>query len=197
MFLHTLREYTRTAHAAIESEMDILQRLRTREEYRTTLCRYLGFFEPMECGLSQATFGENEESEATPRSRRLKRDLAALGMTTDEITRLTRCQSLPPLRSPGAVWGCRYVIEGSALGGQIIYRLVRERFGIAAESGASFFAGDRAETGRRWRDFGIAAEAFAADAPTGERDAALESALATFHALGDWFRGADWESAVD
>ena len=196
MFLHMLREYTRTAHAAIESDVDVLNRLQTRESYAATLGQYLGFFEPIERRLRQMPSVGESESDSTPRTQRLKRDLAALGMTMDQVARLPRCQGLPPLDSPGQRMGCRYVIEGSALGGQIIYRLIRERFGMNAESGASFFVGDEPNTGRCWRDFGIELEAFAASASLDERTAALESALATFDALGAWFREGERENLV-
>jgi heme oxygenase len=57
------------------------------------------------------------------------------------------------LHSPEAAWGALYVVEGSALGGQLIARQLSERLGITAERGGAFFAGWGERTGSRWREF--------------------------------------------
>ncbi len=46
----------------------------------------------------------------------------------------------------------RYVLEGSALGGRVILRQLKP-LGLSEAAGASYFAGDGPETGRRWTTF--------------------------------------------
>lgn len=88
----------------------------------------------------------------------------------------------PRLSSPAAAMGSLYVLEGSALGGQLIARRLRERHGRGAGEGGAYFTGWAARTGEMWRQFRaeLAAE-------LGDDEAAIaqacEGAVDTFRAL--------------
>ena len=77
----------------------------------------------------------------------------------------------------GGAWGVRYVLEGSALGGQV---LVREAgaLGMGAAAGARYFAGSGRETGARWSGFLARMES----APVGGA-AVVAGAVAAFEGL--------------
>jgi heme oxygenase len=94
---------------------------------------------------------------------------------------------VPPLTSLAAAFGSMYVMEGSALGGQLIARQVAARFGIGPDNGAAYFTGWGPRTGTLWREFRerIEAEIGPLD---GDRKAACKAALQTFAALGAVFR---------
>lgn len=55
--------------------------------------------------------------------------------------------------SPSSAAGTLYVIEGSALGGRILSRRLRESLGFDGACGGRYFHGHGAETGVRWTSF--------------------------------------------
>ena len=66
----------------------------------------------------------------------------------------------------GFYLGFAYVIEGSTLGGRVLYKQVQKRLGITNSLGASFFYGYGPDTGTKWKifletvgDFAVAAKA--------------------------------------
>ncbi|HWU68302.1 MAG TPA: biliverdin-producing heme oxygenase, partial [Stenotrophobium sp.] len=56
----------------------------------------------------------------------------------------------PAAASPAYRWGVHYVIEGSQLGGAVLYERLRERL---APHGLRYLKGDAAGPGPRWRSF--------------------------------------------
>lgn len=88
------------------------------------------------------------------------------------------------LPEPGvaAAFGSLYVIEGSALGGQVITPRLRRDLGLEPGRGASYFHGFGERTGGMWREFrGLAAQEIGAD-PARQRQA-CRAAAQTFDAL--------------
>ncbi|MCD6077238.1 MAG: putative bacteriophytochrome heme oxygenase [Ramlibacter sp.] len=83
------------------------------------------------------------------RSRRgfLARDLHALGIPVPSAP-----VHVPWIGSEAAAWGSLYVMEGSALGGQVITRALSAQ-GIPVEAGSAYFHGWGAATGAMWREF--------------------------------------------
>lgn len=90
------------------------------------------------------------------------------------------------LRGPSAALGSMYVLEGAALGGQVIARRVAAQFGLGPEHGAAFFNGWGSRTGAMWREFQQVLERH--DAEGGDRPAARAAAADTFEALTATFR---------
>ncbi len=83
----------------------------------------------------------------------LERDMQSLGATVNQIEQIPDCPGLPKLDTLDAVLGALYVIEGSALGGQIIYRQIETSLHLDKDSGASFFFGQGTNTGSNWKAF--------------------------------------------
>ncbi len=73
----------------------------------------------------------------------------------------------------------RYVLEGSALGGQVILAAVQPRLGADIEGATSFFAGFGRHGMARWRAFTAALDAYGAAHPTAQ-DAVVEGAALAF-----------------
>lgn len=80
--------------------------------------------------------------------------------------------------------GIMYVLEGSTLGGRILYKHIHETLGLTPEAGASYFWGYGPETGNLWKSFISSLTQFV----TIEEGSAeiIESAKKTFTIIDDW-----------
>ena len=86
------------------------------------------------------------------------------------------------LHSTAAAFGSIYVLEGSALGGQVIAKAASETLGLGPENGAAYFNGFRLETALRWREFQLLLEVEVGSRPEARQDA-CKAAKQTFDAL--------------
>lgn len=145
--LAALRQATRERHERIDALMD-LRRLGQRDHYARVLQLFDAFLAPWEAAVAAAL-----PAAAGPwlrqRSRRpfLRQDLRALSVAALPWT-------APGLAfaNPAAAWGSLYVIEGSALGGQVITRALAEA-GVHPGHGGAYFHGWGAATGTMWAEF--------------------------------------------
>jgi heme oxygenase (biliverdin-IX-beta and delta-forming) len=179
-----LRSQTRSLHDDAERALDLEARLSSIEAY----CCLLHSLWQLHAGY-EAAFGDQPWSSARidfeprRRSNMLLADLSILGDST-----VTAMPSSVPMHGIFDAIGCLYVIEGSTLGGQIIFQRIRERLGAKADGAASFFRGYGPETGGMWRAL-IAAinttPAYGADA-----DAMEAGARRTFSTFISFWDGA-------
>jgi heme oxygenase len=95
---------------------------------------------------------------------------------------LPPCLPCLPERSVAAVFGSLYVIEGSALGGQVITPRLKRDLGLEPGRGASYFHGFGERTGGMWREFRLRAVDEIGDVPL-SRSQAARAAAQTFDAL--------------
>lgn len=157
VLLDRLRDYTRTHHQQLESRLDLLQESFTLDAYIHILKRFYGFYLPLEKDLSKSDEIYNSliNLKFCEKSHRLIQDLQSLGITSEELQRIPICphKKLPNLTPPAAILGCLYVLEGSALGGQILSRHFKKRFQLSPEAGLSFFYGSGQDTGMVWKNF--------------------------------------------
>ena len=153
--LDVLRTATRDQHARLESRFDLESRLSSRDQYTRLLEGYLGLYRPFESRLARQPHDLLARIVWPDRRRTplLEQDLRHLGLTAAEINNIPECDSLPPLDDPDSLWGALYVIEGSNLGGQIIYRQIESRLALDRDNGVSFFFSDGADTGLVWKRF--------------------------------------------
>jgi heme oxygenase len=115
------------------------------DEYKSLLLRLLGLHTPLD---ERQQFFNNEpllswmrDAPAESRTARLRRDLAVLGVADDVTRHIARADVLlPPLTTAAKALGSAWVVEGSALGGRIMAKLLSDQFGMGPESGAAFFA---------------------------------------------------------
>jgi heme oxygenase (biliverdin-IX-beta and delta-forming) len=78
-------------------------------------------------------------------------------------------------------FGCLYVLEGSALGGQIISKRVKQTLGVGSATGGAYFLGLGRQTASHWSDFLTALNAIPANSTMGAD--AEAGAIATFLAF--------------
>jgi heme oxygenase (biliverdin-IX-beta and delta-forming) len=181
-----LRRETACDHRRIEASLDILKPTFSLAEYRCLLLAFYGFYHPLERRLREvAASAPDVESMILPsRSALLARDLSALGVAQKDIADVRCCNRLPSVSSVAHIAGCVYVLEGAALGGQIIARALARSLGVSRNHGASFFVGAAAATGAgwkrtlRWLDDVVHAGA--------DPEAVVSSARATFRAFHEW-----------
>jgi heme oxygenase len=129
--------------------MDLGRRLASIQGYvelLQALARLHGAFEQCLARFDWTQLGIDLEERK--RMRWLAEDLAALGARI----------ALPPAltAAPNDVFealGALYVLEGSTLGGRIVFERAAALPGISCRRGARFFYGHGQRTGRLWRDF--------------------------------------------
>jgi heme oxygenase len=172
-----LRAATREHHARIDRLMD-LRRMRDRRHYGEilgVLDAFLAAWEPAVLAALPARWHRWLQA----RSRRpfLRADLHALGMA-----QAVHHAMVPALDGTAAAWGSLYVMEGSALGGQVITRSLAEA-GLRPEHGSAYFHGWGGQTGAMWREFRTLLEAQLAE--PGAVAEACDAACRTFDTLSN------------
>jgi heme oxygenase len=160
-------------------------------DYRSLLALLLGLHETFEARMAihepSAIVGWPAAAPDEGRAARLRRDLAALGMSRLEIAALPRADlHLPALLDVDAGLGAAWVVEGSSLGGGVIAKWLAASLGIGPANGGAFFARAPGQT-ERWRLCCEAIEARGADPR--RRSAMLAAAEATFAAFLIWLEG--------
>ena len=144
-----LRESTRADHLRLEGALNLLDPELTRDRYGRVLVAFHGFYAALEAQFRRhhRVASLALDFDLPCRAPLLMADLAVLGMSPvahDDVP-------LPEIRTLSEFAGRLYVVEGAALGGQILARHLADRWALGRESGAAFFSGSGPrETGRRW-----------------------------------------------
>lgn len=183
--LGRLRRETSQLHAEVERRVDILNRVRSLENYRTLLEKFYG----LHCSLEAQIYTIDSpvrkwlpDLELRRRTTALRSDLAMLGNADPDRLPLAPCQSL---ETAAQHFGCLYVMEGSTLGGQVIARHVHERLGLTSGNGCDFFMGHGVRTGALWERFRDALGTFATCQPVAHEEIVL-AATRIFNLFGNW-----------
>lgn len=174
--LAALRRATAASHEAIDRQLRLDEDM-DEARYVRILVGFEGYLAAWEPHVAAALPADAREwFAARSRLAMVQRDLALLAPDRPALP----APAVPPLADAAAAFGSLYVLEGSALGGQLIARRVAARFGFDATRGAAYFNGHGERTGALWREFRERVEtAVAADA----RDTACAAAVATFDSL--------------
>jgi heme oxygenase (biliverdin-IX-beta and delta-forming) len=140
-----LRTATHAHHERVDALMN-LSRMHEREHYvrlLRVLDAFLAGWEPAVLAVLPARW----HAWLRARSRRafLRQDLHQLDVVPAPAARFG------PLPDAAAAWGSIYVMEGSALGGQVIARTLA-RVGLDPSHGAAYFHGWGDATGAMWRE---------------------------------------------
>lgn len=185
-----LRAATGPAHDRLESCLPLLDPGLTLDEYRQLLCRFYGFYAPLESAMARASCDEMQTEVARRRkSPWLLQDLLALGETDTSVATCSLCSDLPPIMSKGRLIGALYVVEGATLGGRMVSRFLRQSLGPQADHCTRFFQSYGEHVPSMWAAF-LTVLAGAAQDQAAERDI-IESACATFHRFEAWLSPQD------
>lgn len=188
-----LNSATMALHHAVERSMDP-EGVRSREDYRAFLLLHLGIMPALEAQVLAAVAEQRfaHGYRPTARTHRLVDDLHALGVSDSALTRAVPAPDLPPLHGRHAALGALYVLEGSALGGRVLFRHFEQTLGITQATGGSYFYGEGPETGPRWQRFVAVLES--EHAPRAGEVDAVAAACLTFRAIQGWL-DAHWKEA--
>jgi heme oxygenase len=178
-----LREKTRVDHESIENSLGLMAKDLSRTQYVETLEKFYGYYEPIEYRLWSIS-GVKDVLDDLDQRRKvplLKRDLDHWDCNEQA---LPRCSRLPPVDDVIDALGCLYVLEGATLGGRILSRHFRVRFGISDEAGSAFFSGYGEQTRAMWEAFGRAVGTITLTVDQNAR--IVQNARFTFRTLQSW-----------
>jgi heme oxygenase len=187
--LEALRGATRAQHDEIESHLRLMEPLGLARYTAivTGFDAFLGRWEPR----IEAALPPHLRSWWRPRRRHAfaaddLRHLGAASTARDHAEAEAALAQLPLQALPQAL-GSMYVIEGSALGGQVIAPKLQRELGLVPGAGASYFHGFGRDTGGMWRDFRdmLGREVDASETTVQQ---ACAAARGTFQALTQLFR---------
>jgi heme oxygenase (biliverdin-IX-beta and delta-forming) len=180
--LERLKLETAAEHAAIEGATGIMHPGVDLEGYRAYLERTFAFYLPVEAQLRQRGVWEALSLDATERAKLplLAEDLVLLGNVAPASIRA--CNAPPEFASTAGAVGGAYVLEGSTLGGRVISRHVKGRFG--PHVACSFLEAYGTDTGARWQSFRGALERFASSVEIEDR--IIAGAQETFRSFTRW-----------
>lgn len=158
-----LKKQTEHQHRRTESGLNLMDDNFTLDDYKNLLVRFYAFYAPYERKMSEMIdlFQVEFDYSARRNTPRLSADLQTLGLTEKAISEIELVNTLPALDSSEKIFGSLYVVEGSTLGGQLISRHLKEKFGLTETDGAAFFSGYGKETGKMWNEFKIRLTDFA------------------------------------
>ena len=182
-----LRAQTAPLHWELEGLLGLPSSIRTRSDYLTWICRFLGLYDPLEriwsalpeweaLGLALPRRGHTEC---------LIKDLAALGVDPYGVRRAAPAQ-LPNLPTFAHMLGGVYVLEGATLGGRVILRDVMARVGPSIDGATHFFGGRGDAVTPMWQSFRVALDSFGGRRPQ-DQGAVVEGAERAFRAMLSWF----------
>ena len=173
-----LKSATADLHVEVESALDLDKITKSAAAYsEVILILYLVF---------DCAYKELSDIDFRP----LKIDLGNIGRRRDWLaadlhalaTALPAPQSLGfELPTSGHGFGCLYVLEGSALGGRVISKRVKQTLGLGPATGGAYFHGLGRQTASHWSDFLTALNMIPANSAMGAD--AEAGAIATFLAF--------------
>ncbi len=161
MILAELKEQTRAQHENLETIVDVMNKMFTRDDYEILLTKFYRFYSAVEPRVyANDTAANGIDASERSKIKWLESDLSALG-ALDKAKELPVLTDIPVLDSPAKAFGAMYVMEGATLGGQVITRHLKQHLGLTPENGGSFFNSYGSRVGPMWKEFGQAITAFA------------------------------------
>ncbi len=178
-----LRRATQSVHQQLEHSAPLQPLLApdlTAAQYTRLLSQFFGFYESLEKALFPLP-----SAPFRPKTPALWADLARCGFDDAQCAALPRWPAPPTLTAEETV-GVIYVLEGAALGGQLITRHLRQSLGATwPDIPHRFYGGDGQDTGRQWRRVTAWLDAY----PATDEERVIHGALGTFRTFHAWLHG--------
>lgn len=187
IFLSNLRTATAESHKGLEDNersKGILSPEISIKVYQDYLSRMYGVVAGCERDVYPVLSGLCFDLEERKKAHLILQDLQATGMEQVDIDQL-RVYSFTPADVAEAL-GIMYVMEGSTLGGKVLFKHVQKVLGLDENSGATFFWGYGTETGPKWKSF---VSVFADYAVShGVQQNVIQGATQTFNTVDNWLK---------
>jgi heme oxygenase len=173
-----LKSATADLHAEVESTLDLDKITESVAAYSEAL-RIL--YTVFDCAFNELAMIDFQPFEI---------DLESIGRRRDWLAAdLHALATAPPpsqsldfeLPTSGHGFGCLYVLEGSALGGRVISKRLKQTLGLGPGTGGAYFHGLGRQTASHWSDFLTALNVIPANSAMGAD--AEAGAVATFLAF--------------
>jgi heme oxygenase len=160
MILTKLKESTREQHVNLETVVDVMNKMLTREDYQKLIEKFYKFYSAVEPLVAANDLSDSGiDVDERKKLKLLEADLEVLG-ALDKAKAKSAFTDVPVLDTPAKAFRAMYVMEGATLGGQVITRHLNQHLGLTPESGGSFFNSYGHRVGPMWKDFGAAVTAF-------------------------------------
>jgi heme oxygenase len=186
----TLTARLREATAVVRDDREVLAGRVSWVDYRLYLVRMYGFYAAIERTLASSRQLATVVADAALRNHKaalLAHDLIALGVDRGELAQFPRMTCAPTLALPEAL-GWTYVVESVTLAGRQLVRHLARQLPEEIQVASAYLRcyGDVVQ--ERWRDLGIALDAFEGADRDGDR--VIEAACDGFLQLHAWVRPA-------
>lgn len=186
VFIQDLRTQTTPCHKELEQNpysVALMAHETTLNAYSTYLKKLYGFVKPYEAKVFSKVSALVPDAEGRRKTHLLESDLKALGLTEAEINALPVYDYPAPANEAQAL-GAMYVLEGSTLGGNIIYKRLNHLIGIDKEVNGKYFTAYGDMSGIKWKGF---MEAFGEYAVSNNAEQeVINTAIATFTNMDKW-----------
>lgn len=189
-FLNNLRQNTKDSHNHLEENhfsKTILEPTVSLASYQTYIAKLYGVVFACENDVFPAVSLLLNDIDKRYKADLITNDLENTGFPVGGI------KNLPVYNfnfsSTAEALGIMYVLEGSTLGGKILYKHINSLLGLNAENGASYFWGYGLQTGTFWKTFITSLAAYAVDKNC-EKEI-IASAIQTFTTIDHWLNEAE------
>lgn len=152
MFSEKLKEQTKEGHQDLERVLiPQIKSIKTKEDYLDLLGLFYSYFGALEEKIravidisSLPDYGRRRKTSS------IAGDIATLGGQAPDFV---SADQLPEIRDHAEALAALYVIEGSALGGKIISRMISQNLEGKADNALSFYNGYGEQTMDMWNSF--------------------------------------------
>ncbi|WAC10331.1 biliverdin-producing heme oxygenase [Dyadobacter pollutisoli] len=185
LFIKNLRQETAASHQQLEENRlskAILSPSVSLSDYQAYLSALYAVTIACEDQVFPAISAIIPDLQDRYKSNKIIEDLSFTGMSDVQIDALPVCRF--EFSSPSEALGIMYVIEGSTLGGRILYKHIHETLGFDPERGAAYFWGYGTQTGILWKSFISAFSQFAVENDNSSQ--ITDSAVKTFIIIDNW-----------
>lgn len=152
MFSERLKEETKENHQSLERILiPQIKSIRNLEDYARLLGMFYSYFGGLEKKIDAAVDKELlPDYDKRRKTSAIADDLLAIGASLPD---LAADNDLPEITDHQQALGALYVIEGSALGGKIISKMIAQALGDSVQKALSFYDGYGEDTAEMWGTF--------------------------------------------
>jgi heme oxygenase len=189
-FLKNLRQETAESHKRLEDNFyskTILEPSVQLIDYQTYIAKLYGIVAACENEVFPHLQQLLPDLDQRLKSQHIIDDLTSTGIAAQTIENLP--VSSFKIHSTAQAMGMMYVVEGSTLGGMVLYKHISKVLGLSASSGASYFYGYGQQTGSMWKRFVSAMAAYAVEHNCEEE--MISAATQTFTNIDLWLSQAE------